>query len=222
MGVGDIALEFLEAYNSFLGSLPTPVQSFINLFLLVLVVIVYSVIVWKFYKVMAEKNIFGLNLSQYNKSEHPFFTKMMAALFYLLEYIIIIPFMIFLWFGIFTLLLILLTAEGIPVSTILLVSAVVIAAIRMTAYYRRALSEDIAKILPFTFLAVFVLNPTFFTSDFITRIFGRFSEIPSFISEILTYLIFIIILEVVLRFFEFLFSLFNIGTEEQPKKEEEN
>jgi hypothetical protein len=221
MVANGIALQILEAYNLFLATLPSPVQSFVNLFLLVILVLIYSIIVWKFYKAMAEKNIFGLNLNQYNKSEHPFFTKLMAGLFYLLEYIIIIPFLIFFWFGVFTLLLILLTEEGIEVSTILLLSAVVIATIRMAAYYKRALAEDIAKILPFTFLAVFVLNPNFFTSDFITRIAGRFSAIPSFIGEIMTYLAFIVILEVILRFFEFLFSLFDLA-EEEPKKEEQN
>ena len=217
--VGNFGSQLLEAYNSFIATLPLPFQSFISLFLLVLVIFIYSLFIWKFYKFISEKNIFGLDLNKYNTAEKPFLTKLIAGGLYLVEYIIILPFLIFFWFAIFTFFLILLTGEGIEVGTILVISAVVIASIRMASYYDKNLAEEIAKILPFTLLAISVLNPNFFSKEFITRITSRLSEIPSFFQEILIYLAFIIILEVILRFFEFLFSLFGI---EEIKEEENN
>ena len=217
--VSDFGSQLLEAYNSFIATLPLPFQSFISLFLLVLVIFIYSLFIWKFYKFISEKNIFGLDLNKYNTAEKPFLTKLIAGGLYLVEYIIILPFLIFFWFAIFTFFLILLTGEGIEVGTILVISAVVIASIRMASYYKKELAEEIAKILPFTLLAISVLNPNFFSKEFITRITSRLSEIPSFFQEILIYLAFIIILEVILRFFEFLFSLFGI---EEIKEEENN
>ena len=221
MVIGNLGSQFLEVYNSFISILPTPFQIFINLFLLVLLIFIYSLFIWKFYKFIAEKNVFGLDLNKYNTAEHPFFTKIFAGGLYFVEYIIILPFLIFFWFAIFTFFLILLTEEGIKVGTILIISAVVIAAVRMAAYYNKSLAEELAKILPFTLLAISVLNPDFFSKEFVVRITSRISEIPSFLSEIIGYLAFIIVLEIILRFFEFLFSLFGIDEEETKPKEEQ-
>ena len=220
MVVGDLGSQFMDIYNAFISTLPPLFQNFVNLFLLVLLIFIYSLFIWKFYKFIAEKNIFGLDLNRYNKSDHPLFTKLVAGGLYFIEYIIILPFLIFFWFAIFTFFLILLTEKG-EVGTILLISAVVIAAIRMAAYYQRGLAEEMAKILPFTLLAISVLNPQFFTIGFFTRIISSIGEIPSFFSEIIGYLLFIIILEIILRLFEFLFSLFGIDEEETKIKEEE-
>ncbi|MBA7674685.1 hypothetical protein ES703_82906 [subsurface metagenome] len=94
-----------------------------------------------------------------------------------------------------------------------------IAAIRMTSYYKGGLSQEIAKILPFTLLAISVLNPNFFLeAQYLERVISQLSQIPSFFSQIIYYLLFIIILEVILRLFDFIFSLFKL--EEVPKIEE--
>ena len=220
MVMGNLGSQFIDIYNSFISTLPTPFQIFINLFLLVLLIFIYSLFIWKFYKFISEKNIFGLDLNKYNKAEQPFLTKLIAGGLYLVEYLIILPFLIFFWFAIFTFFLILLTEESIEVSTILLISAVVIAAIRMAAYYKKGLAEELAKILPFTLLALSVLNPSFFSREFVTRITSRLSEISTFFTDILGYLAFIITLEVILRFFEFLFSLFGIEEIETKVQEE--
>jgi len=221
MAAGDFASSLITSYQDFLSILPPYLQSFLNLFILVLLISGYSIIIWKFYKFISKKNIFGLNLSKYNTAKHAFSIKLFASLLYLLEYIILIPFMIFIWFSLFTFLLFILAEEGIAVSTILFISAVVIAAIRMTSYYKKAISEDIAKILPLTFLAVFVLNPNLLNIDFMSRVISRFSEIPSFFSQIITYLGFIFLLEIVLRFFDFVFTILDLqsGDDEDEEKD---
>tara|TARA_Y100000310_G_scaffold262458_1_gene272145 strand:- start:2083 stop:2763 length:681 start_codon:yes stop_codon:yes gene_type:complete len=203
-----------EAYNIFISSLPLFFQNFINLLLIVLLVVAYSIFIWKLYRFISTKNIIELNLNQYNRTEHPLFAKLLAGGFYLLEYIIIMPFLIFFWFSIFTLFLIFLT-ENLEISSLLLISAVIISTIRMTSYYKEDLAKDLAKLIPFTLLAVSILNPKFFS---IERIFNQFAELPNFFNEIFIYLIFIIILEMILRFFDFIFSLFELEKEKEVKE----
>ena len=206
-----------ETYNLFIASLPQWAQSTISLFLLVLLVVIYSVLIWKFYRKIATKNLLELNLNKYNKSQHPTATKLLAGIFYLLEYIIILPFLIFLWFAVFTLFLLVLT-DNIAVSALLLISATVIAAIRMTAYYKEDLAKDLAKLVPFTLLGVSLINPNFFNFQ---RILSQVSQIPQFFDKIIYYLLFIIILEIVLRLFDFIFSLFNLDDNEAKPQEEQ-
>jgi len=188
---------------------PHYVGSFFNLLFLVLLVVVYSVFVWKFYRFIATKNLLGLNLSQYNRLAHPGAAKTLAGVFYFLEYILILPFLIFFWFMAFTLFLIVLT-DNLPVNALLIISAMVITAIRMTAYYREDLSKDVAKMLPFTLLSVSILNPNFFD---IERIISHLSKLPEFFGEITLYLALIIVIEITLRFFDFIFSLFGLEEE---------
>jgi len=194
--------------------LPSTAQDLIGLFLLVVLVVIYAVFIWKFYRFIAKKNIIELNLGKYSKAEHPVLAKFVASGLYFIEYIIILPFLIFFWFAIFTLFLIFLT-ENLEVSTLLLISAVIIAAIRMTSYYSEDLSKEIAKLLPFMLLAISLLSPNFFNLE---RIFAHFNQIPGFFGSIAYYLVFIIGLEVILRFFDFIFSLFGVGEEAKPEE----
>ena len=223
MGVGDFMSGLAQEYGTFVSTLPPTIQNFLNLFLFVLLIVIYSVFVWKLYRFIGTKNIFKFDLNKYNKTSHPFLTKIIAAGLYLLEYILIIPFIIFFWYAIFTFFLILFVEEAVAINTILFISAVAIAAIRMSSYlpkYGENLAKELAKILPFTFLAVSVLNPTIFT-NIVGRISERFGEIAIFFGGIISYLIFIMLLEVILRFFEFIFNILEVEEVEPPKVEEE-
>ena len=55
--LGDIGISLSNLYQSFLAILPLWLQTFVNLFLLVIVVFIYSVFVWKIHKLVANKNI---------------------------------------------------------------------------------------------------------------------------------------------------------------------
>lgn len=204
--VENVSLAITGTYQSFLEILPNWLQIFVNLFLLVLVVVLYAIFVWKFYRFISKKNILELNLNQYNKFERPAVIKMMAGIFYFLEYIIILPFLIFFWFSIFTIFLILLT-DGLDIQTILVISAVIIGAVRMTAYYKDDVSKEVAKLLPYTLLAVSMTRADFFNFE---RILGNITQIPAFYHHIIYYLAFIIILEIVLRAFDMIISLFHL------------
>jgi len=213
--------ELIKLYQDFIGSLPPFAGNFFNFFILVLLIVVYSLFIWKFYRFIAKKNVIGLNLNKYNKSKHPLLTKLIAGILYLTEYIVILPFLIFFWFAIFTIFLIVL-AQNQNTSQILIISATVIAAIRLTSYYKENLSQEIAKMLPFTLLAISVLNPNFFLEiQYIERIFHQLMQIPSLFGQIMNYLGFIIILEIILRTFDFIFSLFGLEELSKTKKDED-
>ncbi len=204
--ITEIITKIVTGYSEFISILPPLAQKFLNLFLLVVLVFFYAIFVWKFHKYVSTKNLLGLNLSKYNRSDHPVTSKFFALVLYFIEYIIILPFVVFFWFSIFTVFVILMS-EGKDLQSLLLISATIVASIRVTAYYNENLSNDIAKLLPLTFLAISLTTSGFFNFE---RILTTLTQIPSYMGDLFIYFLFIIFLEVILRFFDFIFSLFEL------------
>ena len=208
MGVVDSIIGMITSmHDGIMNSVPPWAQLGITFFILIILIVIYSVIIWKFYRFIARKNILELNLNQYNRSAHPVLQKLLAGFFYFIEYIIILPFLIFLWFAIFAILLILLT-DSLEVKGVILLSATIIGAIRMLSYipkYGQSLAKEVAKLLPFTLLAISMTKTNFFN---FSRIIDQVGQLPEFFNSIAIYILFIIFLEVVLRLFEFLTAIF--------------
>ncbi len=177
------------------------------------VIVIYSIFVFYFYRFLAKKNIIELNLNQYNQYSNPALIKFFAAIFYIIEYIIILPVLTFFWFAILSI-LILLLSKGIEVRTILLISSALVAAVRITSYLSEDLSRDLAKMLPFTLLAIAITTAGFFD---INALLSRVGEIPSLFSDIPYYLIFIVAVELIMRI-----STFISDTIRTSKAEEES
>lgn len=78
------------------------------------------------------------------------------------------------------------------VDTVFLVSSSLIIAIRIAAYYNEDLSKDLAKLLPFALLGIFLLSPTFFSLD---EVMQRLSEIPNFVIQIAAFIVVAIAVE---------------------------
>ena len=218
MVMADFWIEILNVYVRLNDSLPTNVQRFVSFILIVFLVVLYSIFVWKFYSSISRKNMFELDLNQYNPSKNPYLEKTLAILIYTFEYLIIFPVLIFIWFAVFTVFLILLT-DLIEIETLLLISATVITAIRLTSYYRKKLSEDLAKLIPFTLLAVSLLNPDFFSVE---RIITQFQEISLTSGSLFIYFIFILVLEIILRAVDLIFSNIGLKTEGDNETNEES
>ena len=190
-----------EALNNSLNSIsslfPEPYKSYLILGIFILLISIYSIFVWKFYRFLAKRDLLELNLNQYNNSDHPFLKKFFEVLLFIAEYIIILPVVVFFWFFVISIILLLLAKEH-SISNILLISATMVGAVRISAYYNEDLSKDLAKLFPLTVLAVAFLTPNFFDlNDTISKI----SEIPNLFTNIIFYLIAIVILEFVLRIF---------------------
>jgi len=199
--VSELISNLVGMHEQFIGQFPE-FGVFIDLMLLILLVFLYSLFVWKLHRFIATKNFLGEYFDKLVHSQNEFTTK----LIYLVEYLIISPFLIFFWFLIFSIFITLLT-DITETQTLLIIATITVAIIRMTSYYNEDISQEISKILPFTLLAISITNPEFFS---IERVLSRLETIPLIFNEMLFYLLFIIILEAVLRFFGFLFSLFGL------------
>ena len=200
-----------EAYSTMMSSFPNWLQISINLLLLTMILLIYCILIWKIHKSMSTKNILKINLHRFNVSENKFIFKFMTGFFYFLENLIIFPFLILLWYAIFTIFLISL-AETADVSIVLIISTVVLASIRATAYYKETLSRDLAKLLPFTLLAVYLFEfSTFNFQGFLSNL----SQLPSLFQNILVYLIFLYAFEIILRFVDLIFGGFYSESEKE-------
>jgi hypothetical protein len=162
----------------------------------------YSIFVFYFYRFLARRDVIRLNLSQYNVYENPAVVKFFAVLFYIVENVILLPIMSFFWF-LFLSVLLLLLSEGLTLINILLISAAMVASVRVTAHVSESLSKDLAKMLPFTLLAIALTKPGFFD---ISALLGRVSEIPDILLLVPRFLLFILAVELLMKFAEFLNS----------------
>jgi len=203
---GGFSAKLLEIYSEFNITLANAgleyIAEFVNLALLILLTFLYVLFVWKLYDIISTKNFLGKyfdNLARTNNS-------VSSKLVYFIEYIIISPFIIFFWFIAFAIFVLLLTNIQ-EITTILIIVTIIVATIRMTAYVNKELSKEIAKILPFTLLAIAISTLNFFN---IERIFERIGEISSIFSSMWFYLLLIFLIEVILRFFGFIFALFGL------------
>ena len=102
-------------------------------------------------------------------------------------------------------------AKNIDVGIVLSTSFAIIMAIRITSYYTEDLSKDVAKMLPFALLAIFLVSPSYFVFDDIT---AKIYSIPELLDVAIRFIVFIIIVEWVMRI------ALNIRYMIFPKKEE--
>ena len=156
---------------------------------------VYAVFVFNFYRFLAAKDMFHVDLSRYEQSRFRFVRRALHVFFYVLKYIIIFPIFAFFWFAVLTLILAFLSKDRSFADT-LVVALATVSAVRVTAYYREDLSRDLAKILPFAVLAVFLIDASFFAVE---ESLDSLREAEEYTENILYYLLFLVGLEFALR-----------------------
>jgi len=211
-----MALVNLEYFEGVFARIADSLSSYssssvaVNVLLFAFILALVSFFIWKFYNSTSKRNLIELDLKKYNYSEHPISSKAFAIVLYLLEYVIIMPFLLVLWFTGLSLVL-LLIAKGRSVTDVLFVSAALIGAIRILAYYNGEISKDLAKLFPFITLSIFLLSPGAF--DF-SSLFSRLAVVPRLIDSIFSFVLIISLLEIVLRVFYTIFEFY--------KSEEEN
>ena len=86
----------------------------------------------------------------------------------------------------------------------------------MTAYYKEDLARELAKLIPLTLLTVTISQGLFNFNKIIEQI----QLIPTFFSDIWSYLIFIILIEFILRILDIIFVAFDLYNEEEVKTED--
>jgi len=161
--------------------------------------VIYGIFVFHFYRFLSKRDLFSMNIEQriaqgkFKSTGKKISVAPRAAAFIATNFFIF-PFVIFLWFIGYSSFMFMLV-QNMPTSTIFLVSSGLIIAIRISAYYKEDLSRDIAKLLPFTLLGIFLFNPQFFS---FSDILSRFLEIPSFVIQIAFFVILAMAVEIVL------------------------
>lgn len=207
-----------EFINPYIQSEFWPV---IQLFFLTIIITFYGIFIFFFYKFLAKKNIIELNLGKYNKYNEGPFLKILAIILYIIEYIIILPIVTFFWFTVLSILIFILS-EGLEVGVVLLISAALVSSVRVVSYISSSLSQDIAKMLPLTLLGIALTRPGFF--DFTTQL-SRLSEIPTLVNSVIYFLVFIIVIEFLMRIYDLVKNLKDernaLKTNEQEQTEEE-
>ncbi|MBD3318652.1 hypothetical protein GF342_01960 [Candidatus Woesearchaeota archaeon] len=175
-------------------SADTAEQTLVPLLGFIAGMVVYAFFIFKFYRFLARRDIFRLDLAQYAKERYGAFRSLMGSVFYLFEHLFLFPLFIFFWFGVVTVLLTLLSKDSI--SQILLVSMALVASVRVTAYYSEALSQDLAKLLPLALLGVFLVDISYFSYE---RSWSLIMSIPDQWVPLTFYFFFTVMLEFVLR-----------------------
>ncbi len=187
----------LEGYESILSFLPAGFDDALQVLIFAILIALISVFIWYFYKSLSERSLIKLNLNQYNRTEHPTGYKFIASLFYLLEYIIIMPFLISIWFAALSIIILVIADERSIVQVLTLTAAMVLS-IRILAYHKREIAQELAKLFPFITLSFFILTPG---SLNLGNYLPKLNEVPSLLNSIFYFLVVILVVETVLRLF---------------------
>jgi len=171
--------------------------TYIELAVFTIGIFLYAVFVWFFYRHLSKRDLFKLDLKKYDMQRLKYrrLKKAGDIILYVLKYGIAFPFYVGFWFAILTV-LIYTVAENVAVRQVALISVALVSSVRVTSYLSEDLSRDLAKLVPFALLAIFLMNPNFFSYDLLI---ARLTAIPSLGWEILRLLTFSIILEWILR-----------------------
>jgi len=158
-------------------------SGFAAIFYLIVSIAIYSILIWHFYRYIARRDCFKISPRRHKK------------VIGFLKYFLFFPFVAFLFFAGFSLMMLFLT-KSYEIPDVLSTSFAIIAAIRICSYYNEDLSKDIAKMLPFALLAIFLVDASYFRFSDIT---AKIGSLPEFFTVCIQFIVFIILMEWILR-----------------------
>jgi hypothetical protein len=153
------------------------------LFSIIIMIAIYAVVIYHFYRYIARRDVFKPSERRHSKAIG------------FLKYFFLFPFVAMLFFMGFSLIFIFLT-DTYEILDILYVAFAIIVAIRITAYYTEDLSKDVAKMLPFAILGIFLIDSSYFSME---TVVDRINTLPENINAIIQFLLLIILVEWILR-----------------------
>ena len=161
-------------------------------------VAIYAVVIFNLYRFMSKRDIFNLDFSRFEKRSHPVFRKTVHLVLYIAKYLLIFPLFAFFWFGVLVVMVAFLSRTK-EVEDLLLIAMAVLTSVRVTSYYTEDLSRDIAKMLPFALLGIFLIDLRYFNVESSTALLNR---VGAEWTSIFYYWTFIVLLELTLRITE--------------------
>ena len=156
---------------------------------------IYAILIFNLYRFMSRRDIFNLDFSRFEESKQPVLSKTLHFIFYVAKYLLIFPLFAFAWFGVLVVMVAFLSKTK-EVEDLLLIAMAVLASVRVTSYYTEELSRDIAKMLPFALLGIFLIDLRYFDVDTSLELLDR---VGAEWRSIFYYWLFIVLLEFVLR-----------------------
>jgi hypothetical protein len=153
--------------------------------------VAYGIFIWHFYRFIARREIVSLQFNKYETDGK----KATSIVVYIIKYLIVFPLVITTWFLVYSMFMFFLAPE-MPQDLVFLVVISLVIAIRIAAYYKEDLAKDLAKMIPFSLLGIFLVSTGVFTFD---QIIGRLDGFIPFISKIIAFIVFAIGIEAILR-----------------------
>ena len=184
MALPQISIDLIEASNV-LGPLALVIVS----------IAVYGIFVFHFYRFVARKDMFSLNLQKHNQARRPFLRKTISVVFYTFKFLLLYPIFVFIWFAVIAGLLYLMSRNQ-SIDNVMLAAMGVVGAIRVCSYYNGALSVDISKILPFALLGIMLIDNSIIQIPNSTE---GVREAALRLDTVIYYLVAVVALELVLR-----------------------
>lgn len=181
------------------ATIPTDFESFavqvLPTFAAILGIVLYSAFVYRFYRYLAKKDLIDADFSQYSEGFSGFMKRLVDGIMLIVQNILFAPFLISFWVLILAIILTLLSG-GDDLYWNVLVATSVVGAVRVISYFSEDLARDVAKMLPFAVLGVFLVDSGAFNWEAVSLLWDQLDDFAiSFASSMLL----VIILETTLR-----------------------
>ena len=181
------------------ATIPTDFESFavqvLPTFAAILGIVLYSTFVYRFYRYLAKKDLIDADFSQYSEGFTGFMKRLVDGIMLIVQNILFAPFLISFWVLILAIILTLLSG-GDDLYWNVLVATSVVGAVRVISYFSEDLARDVAKMLPFAVLGVFLVDSGAFNWEAVSLLWDQLDDFAiSFASSMLL----VIILETTLR-----------------------
>lgn len=158
--------------------------------------VIFGIFIYHFYKFISKRDLFSFDLQKRisggiytatgeKKSTIPRVIAFIATKLFVFPIVILIWFMVYSFFMFFL-------SQNSSSSTVFLISSSLIVSVRIASYYSEDLAKDLAKLLPFSLLGVFLLNPVFFDAD---QMISRINQLPQFFTQIVVFLVVSMVVE---------------------------
>lgn len=177
----------------------------------------YSIFIFEFYRFIARRDIFPLNLDQYAHGVQRF-TNIIKRLLNVVEYLLVFPIITVAAALIFSGFLAFL-GGAYTAPELLMVAMVIVTVIRISAHYDESLAQDLAKMLPLALLGIFIVQGG--SSISVTDSIALVESIMAQGRTIVYYTLFTVIVEFTMRILGFGLSRLRGSSEEEPSGSDE-
>mgnify|MGYP006168588397 FL=1 len=179
--------------------LPTHLESFTDqvlpVFAAIVGIVVYSTFVFKFYRFLATRDLIDVDFTQYSDGFTGFLKRLVNGILLIIQNILFAPFLISFWVLILAVILTLLSGGG-DLYWNVLVATSIVGSVRVISYFSEDLSRDVAKMLPFAVLGVFLVDAGSFNWDAVSTLWG---QLDVFAISFASSMVLVVLLETILR-----------------------